>query len=98
MPTKKTTAKAVGAESAFAPTASTAMVTFANVKLKFIAPSQYGVRLIVNRGKDTNEVVYTFPEVVAVAGAKAGDTVTMLIEQRSRDGKSYWNCTALAVE
>jgi hypothetical protein len=94
---KSTTAKAVGAESVFKPTAATAMSTFDRVRIVFIAPSKHGVRLIVNRGKATNDVVYTFPDVVAMAGAKAGDTASLLAEKRVRDGVTYWNVTAIAV-
>ena len=93
---KGTTAKAVGAESVFVPTTATAMTTFSNVKIVFIAPSKHGVRLIVNRGKATNDVVYTFPDVVAMSGAVAGDRVSLLAEKRERDGSTYWNCTAIA--
>jgi hypothetical protein len=95
--TKSTTAGAVGAESVFNPTLASAMVTFSNVKIVFIAPSKYGVRMIVNRGKATNEVVYTYPDVVAMSGVKAGSVATLLAEKRTKDGNTYWNVTAIAV-
>jgi len=94
---KSTTAKAVGADKVFVATTASAMTTFPNVKIVFIAPSKYGVRLIVNRGKATNEVVYTYPDVVEMSGAKAGCTATLLAEKRTKDGKDYWNVTAIAV-
>lgn len=95
---KGTTAKAVGAESVFNPTTAVAMTSFDNVRIVFIAPSKHGVRLIVRRsGAKENAVVYTFPDVVAMSGAKSGDTVSLLAEKRVRDGVTYWNCTAIAV-
>jgi len=73
-------------------------------KLMFVAPSKYGIRLIVER-KDNNTQtvkkfgVYAYPEVIEYSGAKVGDIISILAEQRDgKDGKSYWNATAISVE
>ena len=66
-------------------------------KLLFIAPSKHGVRLIVQRsGQLTTDAVYAFPELLTYADIKLGDTITMLVEQRVKEGIVYWNVTALS--
>lgn len=76
-----------------------AMSTFTGVKIVFVAPSKNGCRLIVRKGDSVDTfAVYVFTEAVSLAGVKAGDNVTILAEQRTskKDGKLYWNATALS--
>jgi hypothetical protein len=93
-----TVANATGADSIFRTSKALATET-RECKIVFIAPSKFGMRLIVNRqGQKNNEVVYVFPEIVKVAEIKAGMKINMLVEKKhsEKDNADYWNCTALA--
>ena len=92
-----TVANATEATSIFRATKALA-TEILTCKLVFIAPSQYGLRLVVSRADQPNANVYCFPEIVTVAGVKPGMQVSMLVEQvpSSKDGKLYWNVNAIA--
>ena len=94
--TKPIASQLASADTIFKGLNSTDSATF-NCKLLFVAPSKHGVRLIVKRVSVAhNDAVYTFPETLQFAGAKAGDNITILAEQRTKDGKMYWNATAIS--
>ena len=69
---------------------------FTDYKLMFIVPSLHGFKLIVRKGTNSF-AVYCYPEAVESAKCVAGDTISMIAEERlGTDGKLYWNCTGIA--
>ena len=87
------------ADVIFRPMETKQMQTFTGYMVMFIASAKHGLRLILRRGTATASV-YVYPESVQYSGVKTGDVVTILAEQSrsKKDGKMYWNATAVSVE
>ena len=94
---KKT--KGAGAPNAKAESIFKALVAvefFTDYKLMFVCPSKYGLKLIVRKGT-VSAYVYCYPEAVSLAQCVAGDTISIVAEQRTGDdGVLYWNATGIA--
>ena len=68
---------------------------FSDYKLMFTCPSKHGLKLIVRKGTESF-CVYCYPEVLEHSDCKNGDTISILAEQRDRDGATYWNVTGIS--